>query len=193
MSLWQALRRLADKPCVMAGKRKHGHRQHVKGQFLALPKVVIESPDFSLLSGAAVKLLIQVAAKFNGKNNGDLSATYTDLSSRGWRSKSTLARKLRELEDRGFLLKTRHGFFKNPGARCDLYAVTWLGIDECPGKDLEVPSSPRPPRSFSVEQSVSPSPKAGQSSPSKSGRQRPRDESGRFSSPSKQGRVMDAT
>jgi len=176
----------------MAGKRKYGHRNKVSGQFLAMPHAVLLSPDFVGLSGLAVKLLVQVASKYNGKNNGGLSATFSDLSVMGWTSKSTLARKLRELEDAGFLMKTRNGYFKNPGARCDLYAITWQPIDECPGKDLDCPPSAAPPRSFTLERSTAPGPKSGPSTPSKSGRERVRDASGRFSSASESGRCEES-
>ncbi len=50
------------------------------------------------------------------------------------------------------IIKTRQGFFMNPGGRCALYALTWLPIDECQGKKLEVNSTTTPPRKFSMEQ-----------------------------------------
>lgn len=175
----------------MTHKRHQGNRQKVKGAYLALPKTVIESPDFYQLSGLAVKLLIQIAQALNGRNNGDLSAGFNDMKRRGWNSKSTLAAKLKELIDAGFLVKTRQGYFQNPGSRCDLYAVTWLAIDECVGKDLDIPATRAPYRSFAVEGKKMPSPHKGLSSPPREGRCRTRDIRGRFTSTRDEGRLTD--
>jgi hypothetical protein len=50
------------------------------------------------------------------------------------------------------IIKTRQGIFMNPGGRCGLYALTWLPIDECQGKKLEINPTITPPRRFSMEQ-----------------------------------------
>lgn len=176
----------------MTYKRHQGNRQKVKGAYLALPKSVIECPDFYQLSGLAVKLLIQIAQALNGHNNGDLSAGFNHMRRRGWNSKSTLAAKLRELTDAGLLVKTRQGYFQNPGSRCDLYAVTWLAIDECVGKDLDVSATRAPYRSFAVENKKTPSPHKGLSSPPREGRCPTRDTRGRFTSSRDKGRLTDA-
>jgi DNA-binding PadR family transcriptional regulator len=63
-------------------------------------------------------------------NNGDLTAAWRTMRVKGWASKATLYKALRELDATGFIIKTRQG-----GRRlCSLYAVTWRGIDECAGK-----------------------------------------------------------
>jgi hypothetical protein len=97
--------------------------------FLALPHHMLKSPEFAALGYSATKLLLEIAMQFNGKNNGDLSATVTLLGERGWNS-GVLIRAKEELIRSGFIVKTRQG-----GRHvCDLFGVTWLPIDRCDGK-----------------------------------------------------------
>lgn len=94
--------------------------------FIALPKNLINSQNFQSLKGSSVKLLTQIMEQFNGKNNGNLQASFSVLKHKGWRSSETLDRALKELIGRGFLIKTRQGYFPNV---CSLYGVTWKIID----------------------------------------------------------------
>jgi hypothetical protein len=100
------------------------------GPFLAVPKHVINSTEYSRLSAYAVKLLFDLYAQFNGRNNGDLSACWTFMSKRGWRSKGTLHKALVELRGRGWIVVARQGG-RN---KTSLYALTFLAVDECGGK-----------------------------------------------------------
>lgn len=102
--------------------------------FVGIPHYVFNSPEFGDLDGWSLKLLIELAGKYNGNNNGNLSCAWSDLKARGWRSTGTLWKALRRLRNGGWAVTTRHGS-RN---RCALYAVTWWPIDECPGKGLEV-------------------------------------------------------
>lgn len=116
-------------------------RQKVKGRgrahsYLGIPHYILRSPEFGRLDGWATKLLIELASKYNGSNNGNLEAVFKQLEKkgRGWRSPGTLNKALKELVGQGWLVCTRHGG-KN---RCSLYGVTWWAIDECEGVALEV-------------------------------------------------------
>ena len=159
-----------------------------QGQFVALPHVVLESPSYLNIGSSAKALLIDLAHQYNGRNNGDLTAAFGHMKKRGWRSKQTLAKALRELIAAELVLKTRQGKFQNPNACCDLYALTWQSIDECPGKNLEVNPTMTPPRKFSLEASKMTSPETGLSSVHKSGRARERDARGRYVSSLESGR-----
>jgi hypothetical protein len=101
--------------------------------FFQLRHDLVRSPQFNALSGNAVKVLLFLVCQFNGRNNGDLSATESMVLSAGICIGTTTAKALKELEAAGFIVVTRHGHRR----RCNLYAVTWLPIDECPGKTLE--------------------------------------------------------
>jgi hypothetical protein len=117
--------------------RKNAKRS--KASFLWLPDFLIFDPAFGSLSGNAVKLFIEIAKEYNGKNNGDLSATWNTLNKRGFKSKGTIDNAFKELRAKGFIELTRQGG-KN---RCSLYAVTFHNIDECAGK-LDINATKRP-------------------------------------------------
>lgn len=108
--------------------------------FLGIPHYVFRSQEFGQLSGWELKLLIELAGKYTGFNNGDLSGAYSQLRDRGWGSTGTLWKALRGLLSAGWITRTRHGS-RN---RCALYAVTWWPIDACEGKWLEVAAEKSP-------------------------------------------------
>jgi len=168
---------------TMSGKKlkpKPYQREGKKERFAGIPHVVLESKSYIALPARANKLLLDVVYQYNGKNNGDLTVAWGVMEKRGWSSKDTLSKAVQDLVEADLILKTRTGRFMNPGARCDLYAITWQAIDECPGKDLEASPTNAPLRKFSLERSRNPSPEIGQGSNQKSGRERQRDERGRY-------------
>ena len=112
--------------------RQKGRRS--EGTYLGIPHYVTNSIEFGDLDGWACKLLIQLAAQYNGRNNGDFSCAYSVMKAKGWRSKATLQGARDELVKRRWIRVTRHGNRR----LCALYAVTWLPIDACEGKGLEV-------------------------------------------------------
>lgn len=122
------------------------------GRHIAIPHSVMRSSDYKNLSGSAVKLLNALVFQHNGGNNGDLTAAWSVMSrDHGFRSKDTLSRALKELQSAKLILRTRVSLFQNPNNRCALYAVTWLAIDECPGKHLDTKPTNTPVRKFSIE------------------------------------------
>jgi len=85
-------------------------------------------------------LLLDFSAQFTGNNNGDLTAAWTVMQLRGWTSRDQLFKAQRELEETGFILRTRQG-----GRHlCNLFAITFYAIDDCDGK-LEVEATRAPP------------------------------------------------
>ena len=123
------------------------HKQ--KASFAGIPRVVMECPDYTNLSGSAIRLLVELACAYKGGNNGDLSPAWTLMKERGFRSKATLTRAIKELVAAEMIMLTRQGqFIKN---RAGLYALTWASIDECAGKQLDESPTRTPPRNFSLE------------------------------------------
>lgn len=119
-------------------------RQKTKGRkdsapFLRLPKHILESEEYAQLSSIAVKLLVDLGSQFRGSNNGDLCAAWGWMKKRGWKSRDTLNRAQTELESSGWIIRTRQG----GRHKANLFALTWLGIDECDGK-LDVPPTTVP-------------------------------------------------
>lgn len=96
-----------------------------------IPKSLLESDEYAGLTAFEAKLLLDMAAQFNGhSNNGDLQCTWSEMRKRGWRSQDTLWRAMTGLLDKGFLVRTRQG----GKHKCNLFAVTWREIHECKGK-----------------------------------------------------------
>lgn len=97
------------------------------GRFLAIPAVLMQQKKFRALSPYARMLLQEMMYDYRGFNNGDLSATWSIMHQRGFRSRATLHKATKELLEAGLIIKTRQGG-RNA---CSLYALTWRKIDEC--------------------------------------------------------------
>ncbi len=124
------------------------------GGFVPLPFVVIRSQCFARLSAHAVKLLNDLLAQYKGDNNGDLCAAWTLMQPRGWKSKDTLNKALKELLTGDWLEVTRQG----GRHKATLYAVTFYAIDECKGK-LDVRSTGSPRGTWKKNEPLPPLPK----------------------------------
>lgn len=136
----------------MARNRGKAKGRRESGTYFTLRHDVMNHPDFAKLSGYAVKVLLALCSQFNGSNNGNLAANFQLMKEKtSIGSEETLSKVLRELIETEFIIRTRESRFLNPGRRCALYALTWLRIDECIGKDLDVGSTLTPPRSFSLK------------------------------------------
>lgn len=135
--------------------KRNGPRKGVYKSYAGIPRIVCDNPDYIGLSGNAAKLLFELARQFKGKNNGDLQAAFSLMQKRGYKSKDTLNKNIKELLAANLIIKTRHGKFINPGGVCALYALTWEPIDECQGKNLEVGPTRNAPRVFSLEKNQS--------------------------------------
>lgn len=109
--------------------KKSGRRKGA-GPFAGVPHRVIDSENYALLGAWEVKLLLEFARQYNGKNNVDFSATFSQKRKMGWASPGTLNKAIKNLVRYGFIVKTRQGG-KN---QCCLYALTWVAIDDCKGK-----------------------------------------------------------
>ena len=123
------------------------HKQ--KASFAGIPRVVMECPDYINLNSNAIRLLVELAYSYKGRNNGDLCPAWTLMKERGFRSKATLTKAIKELVAAEMIMLTRQGqFIRN---KAGLYALTWAPIDECSGKYLDESPTQIPPRNFSLE------------------------------------------
>jgi len=76
-------------------------------------------------------MLNDIARQYNGKNNGDLVATWKVMQPKGWSSKTTLKKAIDELIYYGFIVMTQQGGISvGEKQRPNLYAVTWQRIDK---------------------------------------------------------------
>lgn len=109
------------------------NKSSIVGSFLALPHALLNCAKFRGLSSSAVKLLIDIASLYNGKNNGDLSAAWKVMQPKGWRGEGTLNRAKKELLEAGFIAQTRQGRLPN---LCTLYGITWKPLNPSPKLDI---------------------------------------------------------
>ena len=110
------------------------------GGFFPFRTDVLHSEALRNLSPYATKLLLDLASQWQLGRNGDASAAFEKVMRlRGWRSKATLNKALKELRDSGLIVMTRQGSLH----QCSLYGLGWLAIDECGGK-LDMKATTRP-------------------------------------------------
>lgn len=103
-----------------------------------IPRLLGEHPDFLTMTGSELKVFMLLLSQYRGNNNGDLAATHSMMEERGGMAEGTLAKSLQGLQERNLIVKSRTNMKGREGARCALYALTWLPIHECPGKGLEI-------------------------------------------------------
>lgn len=129
----------------MAAKTRVSAYKVIGAPFAATPIYVLEHQDYLEVSNTAKFLLTCLASQYNAgnSNNGNLCAAQSVLKKYGWTS-STRKRALKELVEIGLLVNTRIGHKK----RCSLYALSWLPIDECLGKCLDVASTRKPAKNY---------------------------------------------
>lgn len=114
-----------------------------------IPRLLGEHPDFLTMTGSELKVFMLLLSQYRGNNNGDLAATHSMMEERGGMAKATLAASLQGLQQRNLIVRTRTNMKGREGARCALYALTWLRIHECPGRQLEIGPTPGPMRKLS--------------------------------------------
>jgi hypothetical protein len=108
-----------------------------RGRHVRVYVDLLNSPAWRALSWSARSLFIDLRAALGKVNNGDLSATLSDLKHRGWTSSTTLAGALYELLALGFITRTRAGGVESGSKTCSLYAFTDEAILAMPGKGIE--------------------------------------------------------
>jgi len=107
---------------------------------------VLRSAAYAKLSPHAVKLLNDLLAQYNGKNNGDLCCAWSMMEKRHWKSKDTLYKAIKELKSADWLEVSRQGGRHKP----TLYALTFFAVDECNGK-LDIPSTKQPKSTWKIK------------------------------------------
>ena len=92
-----------------------------------MPLQVMQSESYVGLSPYARSLLYEIGMQYDGGNNGRLTATWAKLRNRGFRSKDTINKALRELVGSGLIVLTDRPYrlSKKPNR----YALTFRRID----------------------------------------------------------------
>jgi hypothetical protein len=122
-------------------KTANAKRDGSGGAVMLIPHVVLNSEAFMMLSGNAVKLLIDIAQQYNVRNNGALLCSWRYMSEkRGWASKETLNRARAELLDHQLICQTVQGRMPN---KASWYALTWAALDKLDGLEIAPAGFPR--------------------------------------------------
>lgn len=108
--------------------------------FVQVFRYLLASPGYQALSLAGRAAFIEVAALYNGNNNGNIAIPARWLQERlGVKSKSTASKVLIELEQKGFVVSTKVGKFTLHTRSAAEYRLTWHRDDRTghlPTKDF---------------------------------------------------------
>ncbi len=103
---------------------KRRYQRDPNGQHARLYHDMLKSPAWVALSSSAIHLFVDMRLKLNSFNNGNIDAVFSELRHRGWKSKTTMHKALRELETLGFIVMTRQGGIASMSRICSLYRFT---------------------------------------------------------------------
>jgi hypothetical protein len=105
-------------------KRAHAFEKDDMGAHARLYEQIARAPAWLALGFSARALYLQLRVALKQTNNGNIEATLGTLKHAGFKSSSTLAKCLRELETVGLITKTRQGGITAGGKLCNLYRFT---------------------------------------------------------------------
>jgi biotin operon repressor len=120
----------------MARRRKSGSgvdatgRSKGEGQYAPLSYPLLNSLAWRSLSGAAVKVFLELRTRFHGANNGQLILSLEESRRLLGIGKATVLISLDELQRKGFVVRTRRGQWY--GRLASTWAVTDQRVDGSP-------------------------------------------------------------
>lgn len=88
---------------------KVGNKKRGEGQYAPLPYALLKSDAWRDLSGAALKVFLELHTRFNGSNNGALRLSYAEAAEALGMGKATVQRAFHDLQDKGLLVLVRQG------------------------------------------------------------------------------------
>jgi hypothetical protein len=99
------------------------------GGFVALPYDVLDSPGYRSTSPPARAVLIVLARRFTGRNNGALALSVRDAASEANVSPATASRALQELDDAGLIEMVDKGSFTHHRRLATTWRLNWRTCD----------------------------------------------------------------
>ena len=124
----------------MTNRMKNAHQLSKGDQYALIPRKVATSDAYLSLTASALKLLTLALCNFNGRNNGDIALTQSNLRKHGFTSADTLNRSIKQLLENGLLVLTRQGGFAGGGKNPNLYAFSWLNIPQTTKLEITTPA-----------------------------------------------------
>jgi len=103
-------------------------RKSISGRFAYLPCSLLKHPAVATLDHAVFRVLLLIASRYNGRNNGALSLTEEDARGMGIGSRATLYKSFRILVERGLIVETYPASSVPPRPR--QFAATWRPLDD---------------------------------------------------------------
>lgn len=91
------------------GRQGRNKGKRSDGQYVPLPYAVLKSKAWRSLSGAAVKVFLELHTRYNGGNNGNVRLSMNEAKSALGIGKATAQRAFQELEAKGFIALTSPG------------------------------------------------------------------------------------
>jgi hypothetical protein len=108
--------------------QRNQKRKTSAGRFAMLPLALLQHIAVITLTHAAFRVLVLLAAVYNGKNNGAIGITADQAADAGIGSDKTLYRALRDLEQRKLIRQTYPASRIPP--RPTMWALEWLPVDD---------------------------------------------------------------
>jgi hypothetical protein len=96
-------------------KKSRGRKVNAKGrnedggQYAPLPYPMLQSAAWRSLQGSSIKVWLEIRSRYNGGNNGKLTLSLDEGARILGIGKATVNRATKELEDKGFLVRTKRG------------------------------------------------------------------------------------
>jgi len=110
--------------------RRHNHKGRITTErFVSLPHWALQSPAWRSLSPVSRSVFIELAAIYNGSNNGRIALSARDAAERARCSKNTAARAFAELTQKGFIYLCSRGHFDRKTPHAAEYRLTLHNCD----------------------------------------------------------------
>lgn len=109
-------------------------KQSKEGQYIPLSYAQLKSKAWRSLSGAAVKVWLELHTRFNGGNNGSLTLSMAEAAERLGIGKATVQRAFIELQDKGFLVLVKEGDWYR--RRAHEWRLTTKPVQDAKGKSV---------------------------------------------------------
>ncbi|WP_160195381.1 helix-turn-helix domain-containing protein [Microvirga sp. BSC39] len=105
--------------------KRHNHKgRSTTERFVSLPRHMLRSAAWRSLSPVARCIFLELAAIYNGGNNGFIALSTRDAARHVCCSKDTAARALTELMDKGFIVCCSRGHFDRKSPHASEYRLT---------------------------------------------------------------------
>ncbi len=108
----------------------NGRTPYDRSQYLKLPHGVMKHPNFRMLRGNSVKVLLELALLHNGHNNGRLGGSYTMLQTNLKIGRKAISDALKELQEAKFIINHKKGIFTTRMA--SEFEITFLPSPDSP-------------------------------------------------------------